>query len=90
VDPREYRRAIRSARWKYIETADRTDSEQLYDIERDPRERHNLIHRQPAVAAELRGKLAQRLATDEGSDDTDLSPEEREVVEEQLRRLGYL
>lgn len=90
VDPRDYRRAIRSARWKYIETADGTDSEQLYDVERDPRERHNLIHRQPAVAAELRERLAQRLATDEGLDDTDLSPQEREVVEEQLRKLGYL
>ena len=90
VDPRDYRRAIRSARWKYIETADGNDSEQLYEIARDPRERYNVIHRHPVVAAELRSKLRERLSTDEGSDNTGMSPQDRELLEEQLRKLGYI
>ena len=90
VDPRDYRRAIRSARWKYIETADGTGSAQLYDVVRDPRERHNVIDREPAVAAEFREKLAERLATDEGSEDSGLSSEEQAVVDAQLRNLGYI
>jgi arylsulfatase A-like enzyme len=51
-------RAIRTGQWKYIERF-REEPNELYDLERDPGERHNLVDR--AECAAIRTSLRARL-----------------------------
>lgn len=89
VDPRDWRRGVRTARWKYIETAGGTQPEQLYDLRRDPRERHNIADAHPAIVADLRARLAARLSVDPG-EDVRLGKHEQQLLDTRLRELGYL
>lgn len=89
VDPLDWRRGIRTARWKYIQTAGGTQPEQLYDLRRDPRERRNVAHASPAVVAKLRARLASRLATDT-AEEARLGADEQRLLDARLRALGYL
>jgi arylsulfatase A-like enzyme len=69
---------------------------ELYDLERDPREMHDLARRRPGEVARMRALLQRRLAADARLRATlrkdgeapspDLSPEERRHLE----ALGYL
>lgn len=52
-------RAIRTREHKFIESYN--DRNELYDLENDPDELHNLIDQQPVVARTLRQQLAQRM-----------------------------
>lgn len=52
--------AVRTEAWKYIHYVDLPDSDELYDLNRDPYEMRNLI-RSPGAAAELQ-KLKDELA----------------------------
>ena len=45
--------ALRSRRWRYVWFVD-ADVEELYEIERDPKEERNVIGQRPELAAELR------------------------------------
>jgi choline-sulfatase len=56
-------RALRIGRWKYI-LAPRPE---LYDLERDPGERQNLLQEQPARARALRAGLEQRLKQEQAA-----------------------
>jgi arylsulfatase len=67
----QLKRAVRSGRWKLIKALQPSfhagsPERELYDVEADPDEQHNLVDQQPAVAAELEQKLdayiARRLA----------------------------
>jgi arylsulfatase A-like enzyme len=66
--------------------------EELYDLEADPGERHDLAAREPALAARYRERLFARLAELRGASRGEalapapLTPE----LAEQLRALGYL
>jgi arylsulfatase A-like enzyme len=89
ADPGDWRRGLRTARWKYIET-DRS-APQLYDLARDRRERRNLAAARPETVAELRTGLARITAgAGDGVEDSALAPGEAAVVEEKLRELGYI
>jgi arylsulfatase A-like enzyme len=46
-----YQRAVRRGGWKYLKVA---DNEYLFDIEYDPRERGDLLKKQPDLLAQLR------------------------------------
>ena len=80
--------AVRGERWKYISTR---DSEELYDLERDPDERHDVIDRNTAVADELRQAL--RTYVQELPEVTERSTSRRDElpseIEDSLRALGY-
>ncbi len=54
-------KAIRSARWKLLRTARGTE---LYDLEKDPGEKHDLAGAEKGTAAALEEKLFARLAAD--------------------------
>jgi arylsulfatase A-like enzyme len=54
-------KVIRSAKWKLIRARRRTE---LYDLQKDPGEKHDLAGAEKAVAADLEKKLAARLASD--------------------------
>ena len=65
----------------------RIESEELYDLERDPTEQQNLIEEQPDMAARLRDKLLLWIETKTQTAGTaDLSDEE---TLRQLEALGY-
>jgi choline-sulfatase len=77
-------RSIRDARWKYI-LAPRPE---LYDLERDPSERSNLVTSQPSRAQALRGALEARLRLEQQIER--LAPAEASVPPELLEKLGAL
>jgi arylsulfatase A-like enzyme len=83
--------AVRTERHKYIHGL--FGERELYDLEVDPRERHNVIGRFPDVADELRTKLFELIASateNAPEEEPSYSPEEQALVEKRLRDLGYL
>lgn len=66
----EVKRAIRTQRWKFIDSIEQDPHgrplQELFDLEQDPQEQHNVIEQHPeiaqALAARLQQWLAQRLA----------------------------
>jgi arylsulfatase A-like enzyme len=78
-------RALRTQRWKWIEAP----VPELYDLESDPAELLNAVEQHAEVAAELKGRLAQRL--EEGEADAEaaqLQPDP--ALRETLESLGYV
>lgn len=84
------RKGVVRARWKYILTVPE-NTEELYDLEADPKERTNLASKLPQVVADLRGRLeafesTAKVHKREFSGPAHISPEQAE----QLRALGYI
>ena len=76
-------RSIRSGSWQYI-GAPRPE---LYDLARDPGERHNLASEDAAMAEKMRTRLGEILARDTvGRSAAGISPERRRILES----LGYV
>lgn len=74
---------------KLIQRDDAPD--QLYDLDRDPREEADLAAAQPAAVEALRGELEAWLARHppiEGSGDFSFQPDA--ATREQLKTLGYV
>jgi arylsulfatase A-like enzyme len=83
--------AVRTERYKYIHGL--FGERELYDLEFDPGERHNVLNRSPDVADELRTKLFELIASATETapeQESSYSPEEQALVEKRLRDLGYL
>ena len=78
-------RALRVGKYKYIQAP----KAELYDLDADPHEQVNLLHKNAAMAAELQNELAKvltRYAPSQRSTPAALSPE----TLAQLESLGYL
>lgn len=78
-------RALRVGKYKYIQAP----KAELYDLDADPREQVNLLHKNAAMAAELQNELAKvltRYAPSERATPSGLTPE----TLAQLESLGYL
>jgi arylsulfatase len=83
--------AVRTERYKYIHGL--FGERELYDLETDPAERHNVIGKFPDVAEALQARLTElTAATADGAPEREptYSAEEQALVEERLRDLGYL
>jgi len=83
---RRERTVLYAGRYKVIRSTD--GKHELYDLERDPRELHNLVAEQPELAdhmLKLAGELRRRGESEAGAE-PELTPE---AVAE-LERLGYL
>lgn len=85
---------IRTKRYKYARGLYNTAlPEELYDLEADPAEEHNVIDLQPRAADEMRARFYQVTAgygeepQDEGAE---YSPEELALIEQRLQDLGYI
>ena len=77
--------SVRTDDWKYIFASESPD--ELYDLDADPGERHNVIAAQRARAAELRGALEAHIAEfPKLHDSAPLSDETRRA----LQALGYV
>ncbi len=79
---------LRAGRWKYFEAPEENRRE-LYDLERDPRERDNLADREPGRARELAGRLA-RWRAEQGSAPPRVTAPLPPDVRDGLEALGYL
>ena len=78
-------RSVRDGRWKYI-LAPRPE---LYDLDRDPGERHNLVDAEPARARAMNAGIKERLQAEQKAVRTSpgsVPPELRE----KLAALGYV
>ena len=87
--PRERRHGWRTPRWKYVAAPYAPDlPEELYDLERDPDERHNVAAAHPEIVAKLRTCVSDVEAS--AATPETLSADEQAIVEQRLRDLGYL
>ncbi len=83
-------RMLRTGRYKLILIPkDPQPVWELYDLSADPQETVNLIARQPEVAADLKKKLLDILASDPGREDR-VEPPPPPELEQHLRSLGYV
>ena len=86
----DFRYAVRTPRWKLIQYP-RGNRTHLFDLKRDPSERHNLRHERPELAAALEAELdawrAGRPAIIDQRGAQDELPQEK--IDE-LRALGYV
>jgi len=83
-------KAVRTGRWKYISNL-HSNTEELYDLERDPEETKNVLSENTDIAAGLKKVLREWMKESDISRirklrDRELSEEDREV----FRALGYL
>ncbi len=79
--------ALRSGRWKYLEgTTDGT--RELYDLQRDPDERRNLVDEQPERADELAARLAAWLEAHRVEGEAESGLEDGDA--ERLEAMGYV
>jgi arylsulfatase A-like enzyme len=62
----ELKRGVRTDRWKFIDSLEQDfhgrPMQELFDLHADPTEQHNLVAKQPGIAAELQGRLADYVA----------------------------
>ncbi len=94
--PKNWRVGIRTTEWKYIFAPQNPDiPEELYHLLSDPHERRNLTKSRGTQAEELKRELASKslpepiMSTTLRSGD-EMSDDEKSVMEERLKQLGYL
>ena len=96
-DPPRHWHGLRTEKWKYVEhprSGRNVDlCPTLFDLAADPQERRNVIRRNVDVALRLRHELDEvlrRHAAPAASGGREMSQKEQQVLEEQLRALGYI
>jgi arylsulfatase A-like enzyme len=81
---------LRTGKYKYIAAPENPAvQEELYDLETDPREKHNLALEQPTLLAELREQL-RAAQSGAGGGAVRMSAEEEALVKDRLEALGYI
>ena len=93
--PKNWRVGIRTAEWKYIFAPQNPDiPEELYHLLTDPHERRNLTKSRGPRAEELRRELLEIIAgtyyVNDVTSGDEMSDDEKRVMEERLKQLGYL
>ena len=91
-NPRDRRVGWRTQDWKYMYAPQNPDlSEELYDLQNDPREQHNLVSTQSEIKTTLRGRIEALqngpLAANPGQQ---MSAAEQQALEKRMADLGYL
>lgn len=89
-EPDEFMCSYRTSDWKYIRGGCRSDeSEELYNLKRDPDEYENVIHRNPEVAEEFRENVIAHKGSIMKTERNVESVEVDADTEQRLRDLGY-
>jgi arylsulfatase A-like enzyme len=91
--PEQWLCGVRTARYKYIRgLTNRSLPRELYDLERDPHERHNIAAVEPERAEAMEARLASMSAqsASHSVEREAYSAEEMAEVEGRLRDLGYI
>lgn len=85
-----YLRGAKDNRWKYwrVET-DGVIHQELWDLQKDPRETKNVIEEYPGIAMRFDEFVSQNTLNDR-SKMVDIGTDEAEIIEEHLRELGYI
>jgi arylsulfatase A-like enzyme len=78
---------IRTPRWKYMEVVGGI-APALFDLSRDPSERHNVVEKLPELAQSFRDELHTMVADARLGEQ--MSEDDSELVESRLKDLGYL
>jgi arylsulfatase A-like enzyme len=85
---------LRTDRYKYVRGLfNEALPEELYDLDRDPGERQNVINQAPEVAETMRTRLRelmQSASVPQTEIEISYSPEELDQVNQRLRDLGYV
>lgn len=93
--PENWRVGIRTAAWKYVFTPQKPEvPEELYHLAADPQEWRNVAETRRSVAQELRQHLLEMISgtfyVTGAAADEQMSDEEKKMMEERLKQLGYL
>jgi arylsulfatase A-like enzyme len=93
--PQNWRVGIRTDAWKYVFTPQNPAiPEELYHLKADPHEWRNLAKTHRSFAQELRQQLLEIISgtfyVTDGSSEETMSEEEKQVLEQRLKELGYL
>ncbi|WP_123539027.1 sulfatase family protein [Halosimplex salinum] len=80
---------VRYDGWKFVKGRDR-NLRQLFDLEADPEELHNVIDDHPDVVERLEGMVDEHVAREGRTDGDDISAEAEERMTSRLEELGYL
>jgi len=88
------RQALREENWKYIRYLS-SMHEEFFDLQKDPGEQVNLmerlVHHAPMWLKELREQLNDNMrAEPKGIVRAEMDEEEKQAIQERLRRLGYV
>ena len=96
VDParrnQQKTRCIRQGKYKFVQTP-YTGGEELYDLERDPTEQHDLLVEQPQRVTDVVNDLRVKLESWAGASSpipTDYEREQQEETRRRLEALGYV
>ena len=81
---------LRTGKYKYISAPDNPSVEQeVYDLDADPREKHNLALSRPDLLADLKHQLAD-IQSGATSNAIRMSAEEEALIKSRLEALGYV
>ena len=81
---------LRTGKYKYIAAPDDPAiAQEVYDLETDPRERHNLASSRPELAAQLKEQLT-GIQNGAISTAVRMSAEEEALIKGRLEALGYV
>jgi len=80
---------IRTSKFKYTRSKDDSSKIELYDLVADPLEEKNIATDKPEVVFEME-KILKNILKDSIETKTQMNPEKRKKVEEQLKKMGYI
>jgi len=94
-DQSKWLAGIRTPKYKFVYGPyNEKVKEELYDLENDPNERKNIAKKHPEIATELKSKIiefqSQKLKATAEKKRISFTAEEEKIIEERLRKLGYL
>ena len=81
---------IRTSKYKYNRSIDNPKQNVfLYDLQKDPKEERNISNEQPKLVDEYENLLSNHLSQTQNEEE-EIGEDEMKVIENELKRLGYL
>ena len=81
---------IRTSKYKYNRSIDNPKQNVfLYDLQKDPKEERNISNEQPKLIDEYENLLSSHLSQTQNEEE-EIGEDEMKVIENELKRLGYI